>query len=110
MARTAAASKRNGTELTEKEVQAHVGRIREDIAQLADNVTNAGTALVDGAKASANARADQAKQLSQDTIRELRAQLDDVERHVSRQVQERPLAALGVAAGVGFLIAMLARR
>jgi ElaB/YqjD/DUF883 family membrane-anchored ribosome-binding protein len=110
MARTATAGKRNGSELTEKEVQAHVGRIREDIAQLADNVSNAGGALVNGAKATANAKADQARQLSQDTIKELQAQLSDIERRVSKQVQDRPLAALGVAAGVGFLLAMLARR
>lgn len=108
MARTAAV-KTNGSQ-TSKEFEAHVGRIRDDIAKLASNVSEAGGAIVDGAKADANAKADQARQISQETIRELRAQLADIEKRVTTQVRERPLAALGVAAGVGFLLALMARR
>ena len=109
MARTAATS--NGvTETMTKNFQSHAERIRKDIATLADSVSEAGTSLAKDAKAGADAKASDLKQTSDETIRELRAQLETIEARVGNQVRERPITALAAAAGVGFLIALLARR
>ena len=88
----------------------HANRIREDIATLASSISDAGSALSEDAKYNASAKAIELKQASQDAIRDLRNQLDAVEKQMSGQLRDRPFTTLAIAAGVGFLFAVLTRR
>ena len=108
MARTATAN--GSVEAAKKDFERHAGQIRKDISALAESITDAGVSITDNAKSGASAKADELRQVSDETIRELRAQLATIEKQVGTQVRERPITALAAAAGVGFLIAMLARR
>lgn len=108
MARTAT---RNGAEGNFKaDIETHARKIRKDISALADSFAVAGGTLADDAKANAGAKADELRQLSEDTVRELRDQLADVEKQIGTQFRERPFTSLALAAAVGFLLAVMMRR
>lgn len=96
----------NATGASQADFERHAGRIREDIEKLAGSVAKAGSAL----SADAGAKAGELREASENTLRELRAQFADVEKQLSNKVHERPVAALGVAVGIGFLLAMITRR
>lgn len=110
MARASTATANGSNEAIKKDFEKHAGRIRRDISALAESLSEAGSTLTDDAKAGANAKAMELRQASDETIRELRAQLESIEKQIGGHVRERPITALAAAAGVGFLIAMLARR
>jgi ElaB/YqjD/DUF883 family membrane-anchored ribosome-binding protein len=108
MARTAT---RNGSEGNFKaDVETHARKIRKDISALADSLATAGGTLADDAKANAGAKADELRQLSEDTVRELQNQLALVEKQIATRFRERPLTSLALAAAVGFLFAVMMRR
>ncbi len=100
----------NATGATQADFERHASRIREDIEKLAGSVATAGSALSADVRANAGAKANELREASESTLRELRAQFHDVEKQLRTKVREKPVAALGVAVGIGFLIALIARR
>ncbi|MEC9343986.1 MAG: DUF883 domain-containing protein [Pseudomonadota bacterium] len=110
MARTATRTANGASEKIREDLEEHVGRIRKDIAALAGSITDAGSTLAGDARTGANAKATELRQVSEETIRDLRNQLETLEKQIGGKVRERPVAALAIAAGAGFLFAMLARR
>lgn len=110
MARSMTSNINDTTDEMKKDFDVHAGRIRNEIASLASSVSEAGSNLASDAKAGASAKATELKQVTDQTIRDLRAQLEVLEKQVGDKVRERPVTALAIAAGVGFLVAMMARR
>lgn len=80
---------------TEAEVNDQIGRIRRDITTLANK---------------AGAKTSDALDVSAEKIEELRQQLVHVERQVAGKVRDNPYTALAIAAGLGFVVALLAAR
>lgn len=79
--------------------EAHAEKIRSDIAELAQALSRAGGSLA------GDVRVQTERQL-----KDLGSQLGVLERRLEQQVRDRPIAALGIAAAVGFILALLARR
>ena len=100
----------NATGATLADFETHAGRIRDDIEKLAGSVATAGSVLSADVRADAGAKAHELREASENTLRELRSQLGGIEKQLRSKVRERPVAALGVAVGIGFLIALIARR
>lgn len=48
--------------------------------------------------------------MSQDALNDLTAELKGYERALTAEVRRHPLQSLGIAAGIGFLVAALVRR
>ncbi|MBW3097290.1 DUF883 family protein [Pseudohoeflea coraliihabitans] len=92
------------------DVEAQISHLKGEMAKLAEAVSNAGSVIATDVKGNARVRSRQLRQTSQETLADLREQLDEIERQVSGHVRERPLASIAAAAGVGFLIALLTRR
>lgn len=108
MARTANAT--NGNRKILENVDEQIARIRSDIADLAKTAGSAGVVIGDDVKQVAEEKKDQSLAVAQEAIKGLRRELDKVERQITGKVRENPLAAIAIAAGVGFLIALLSRR
>ncbi len=95
---------------TQSEFKTRTSRIRDEISSLASSVAEAGENIAGDLKDGAGAKAREMRDASEQTLRELQTQLESIERQAEDQVRRHPLSALAVAAGVGFLFAMLFRR
>lgn len=73
--------------------------IREDISQLTDKLTKLTKSGVKDAKVVAREKADEATEMAKEHV----AELEDM-------VRRKPLQSALVAAGIGFVIALIARR
>ena len=106
--REAAAANAAGADA--RDIEGELARVREDIASLARSVQSYGTAKTDEVKARASKAGGDIAEASQDALDRVRREFEDVERQLRGQIRRHPLQALGIAAGVGFLAAMLMRR
>ncbi len=95
---------------TQSEFKTRASRIRDEIATLASSVAEAGENIAGDLKDGASAKAREMRDASEQTLRDLRTQLESIEKQAEDQVRRHPLSALAIAAGVGFLFAMLFRR
>ncbi|GAB1583183.1 MULTISPECIES: YqjD family protein [Phyllobacteriaceae] len=85
------------------DLQAQIARLKEDIAGLASAIADLGSEKMHKAKRGAAETYESAYRSGEDAVTELRDQLAETAR-------ERPLTTIAAAAGVGFLLALLARR
>lgn len=92
------------------DIEAHVAQVREDIAALAKAMKAYGADKTGEYKARANKAGTDIAVASQDALASLQKEFADLERQMVNQVRARPLQSLGIAAGIGFLIAMIVRR
>ncbi|WP_420961260.1 DUF883 family protein [Brucella sp. IR073] len=92
----------NGGEDT-TDLQAQISRLKEDIAGLASAITDLGSEKVREASRSAAKTYNSARRTGEDTVNQLHDQL-------AQSARERPLTTIAAAAGIGFLLALMARR
>ena len=88
-------------------VEEQLARIKADIGELASTLSSIGTRRV---RTGADRHVSELTRAGEEAIEDLRRQLRSIERDLSDKVQERPLQTLGIAAGVGFLLALVMRR
>lgn len=88
-----------GTSATAADVEEQFEKLRRDIAALTRTLGEFGSRKVDEA-------ADRTAALAADA----RNRLKSVEGDFEDRIRANPLAAVGIAAGVGFLVALIARR
>ncbi|GAB4576867.1 MAG: hypothetical protein Tsb0019_02700 [Roseibium sp.] len=109
MATAKTANAANDT-VSAREIEADIERIRGDIASLAGSLKKYGAGKSDEYKSRATAAGQDLTKMSQDALSDLMTELKGYERALSTEVRRHPLQALGIAAGVGFLVAALVRR
>lgn len=91
-------------------VQDRIAQIRADIGELTESVTRTGSAAAADVKNHAGAISSDVTRASEETVAELTRQLDALERDARGRIRENPLTAIGIAAGIGFLAALVMRR
>jgi ElaB/YqjD/DUF883 family membrane-anchored ribosome-binding protein len=94
----------------EQDLEVQIARLREDLAGLADTVSKLGKAKASDLGGRAQAHADEAVAASREALRAMNARAGELEQDVATRIRERPFVALAIAAGVGFVAAMMARR
>jgi ElaB/YqjD/DUF883 family membrane-anchored ribosome-binding protein len=95
---------------SDPDLQAQVAALKEDIAKIAATLAKIGKNSARGATRSAASSYETAKARGGETFEDIRSQARELEDQLAETVRERPLTTLAVAAGVGFLLAMIARR
>ncbi len=110
MAKAATTATPRPGEMTAKDVQARIDKIRSDISALTSSVKKHGADAASDVKGHADTISSDVAKASEDAISELRHQLDILENDTRGRIRENPLAAVGIAAGIGFLAALLMRR
>jgi len=91
-------------------IEEQIARIKSDISDLASTLASLGSKRVRGARGQADQRLQDLTGAGEEMLDELRRQLRMVERDVEARVRDRPLQTIGIAAGVGFLLALIMRR
>ena len=99
-----------GAERSSADLEADIRQLREDFAKLAKQLSATGEHGYGAAKRAAVGGADQLRSQGEAVIEELRSNARDIEEQLTNSVREKPVTALAIAAGVGYLLALLSRR
>lgn len=100
----------NASEVHASDVEAQIGQIREDIANLTKTVGAYGTSKAGKVAGQAEQAGLDLAEASHSALENVRDEVKSVEKDLEAQVRNKPLQAVGIAAGVGFLLAFMTRR
>ncbi len=92
------------------DLEAEVARLKADIAKLMDQLKLTGERGYGTARRAAVEGVEQLKSQGEAYYSGLRTNAEDLEAQVVASIREKPFTALAVAAGIGFLFALFARR
>ncbi|AJE46206.1 DUF883 family protein [Celeribacter indicus] len=98
------------TEVTTEELQAQIATLKDDIAALTKTMADYGSAQGKAAKASAQAALTEARARGAEHVAHAQQSALDAYGEMENRVRENPSAAMGLAAGLGFLVGLLAAR
>ena len=102
--------KENGAARTPEDLAADIEQLKADIAKLTELLQETGQHSYGAARRAAAEGVDQLKAQGEAAMENLRARANDLEGQISDSIREKPLTSLAIAAGVGYLFALLARR
>jgi len=100
---------RNGA-TSPSDIEAQLQQLREDIANLAKTVAAVGNEKATEVKGKARRAASDAADASMHMVEAAREQALSYEKDLERQIRTNPIQSVAIAAGVGFLFALLTRR
>lgn len=92
------------------DMEAQIETLKAEIAKLSAQIASSGGRSFDALKNIASDGADQLRYQGEAAVEGLKAKADDLEGQMAAAVREKPVTSLAIAAGVGFLFALLARR
>ncbi len=100
----------NGASASTKDIEVQLQQLREDIASLAKTVAAVGNEKASEVKGKAKRAANEAADASYQVVEAAREQALSWERDLERQIRMNPIQSVAIAAGVGFVFALLSRR
>lgn len=108
---TTRAKTRNGTSAARKDdLGVEIAALREEVNAVTERLSKIAGAGVREAKNRGDESAVMLQETSTQLIDDLTRQMHDIERKAGKAVRQNPIQTLGIAAGVGFLAALLMRR
>jgi ElaB/YqjD/DUF883 family membrane-anchored ribosome-binding protein len=111
MATTSTKSGReNGAAPTPEDLAADIEQLKADIAKLTELLQKTGQDSYGAARHAATEGVEQLRAKGEEAMADLRARANDLEGQITDSVREKPLTSLAIAAGVGYLFALLSRR
>ena len=109
MATAATGKTGNGANET-LDLEADIKQLKADLEKLAKQMAATGEHGYGTARRAAALGAEQLRAQGEAKLDELRENARDIEAQITAHVREKPVTSLAIAAGVGFLFALLARR
>jgi ElaB/YqjD/DUF883 family membrane-anchored ribosome-binding protein len=95
---------------SQAEIELQLQQLREDISALAKAVAAAGSNKAEDLKSKARRASNDAMGASAQMMDAARAQAVSIEKDLERQIRTKPMQSVAIAAGIGFLFALLSRR
>ena len=95
---------------TSKDIDSQLQQLRSDIASLAKTVAAVGNDKATEVKGRARRAASDAADASYQMVEAAKDQAVTWERDLERQIRMKPIQSVAIAAGVGFVFALLSRR
>jgi ElaB/YqjD/DUF883 family membrane-anchored ribosome-binding protein len=92
------------------DLEADIKQLKAEIENLAKQMAATGEHGYGTAKRAAALGAEQLRAQGEAKLDELRANARDIEDQVLAHVRAKPITSLAIAAGIGFLFALIARR
>ena len=95
---------------TEADIQAQIDQLRDDIAGLTKLIGTLGNEKASDARARAEKFRDDATRKGHEAYDRAREEAMSIEEDIEDHIRSRPLQSILMAAGFGFLMALLTRR
>jgi ElaB/YqjD/DUF883 family membrane-anchored ribosome-binding protein len=92
------------------EMEVQIAALKAEIAKLRKQAASSSERSAEAIKAIAQEGVHQVRSQGQAAMQNLRENADDIEAQIVATVREKPMTSLAVAAGIGFLFALIARR
>jgi ElaB/YqjD/DUF883 family membrane-anchored ribosome-binding protein len=92
------------------DLEADIKQLKADLEKLAKQLAATSEHGYGTAKRAAAEGADQLRAQGEAALEGFRTSAKDIEAQITASVREKPVTSLAIAAGVGFLFALLARR
>ncbi len=92
------------------EMEAQIETLKAEIAKLTAQVQSSGEKSLEALKSIAQEGATQMRAKGEAAVQGLKSEASDIEGEIVARVREKPVTSLAIAAGVGFLFALLTRR
>lgn len=106
-----AAAIKSGTQSPDvSQLEADIAQLKADIERLTADLAATGEHGLGAAKRAAAQGAEQLKVQGEAAFENIRSNAQDIEAQVIAHVREKPVTSLAIAAGVGFVLALLTRR
>ncbi|TGW02047.1 DUF883 domain-containing protein [Mesorhizobium sp. M2D.F.Ca.ET.145.01.1.1] len=105
-----AASKTANEARTNPDLEADIRQLKADIDKLTKQLAKTGEHGYGTARRAAAEGVEQLRAQGEAAFDSLRGNARDLEAQMVASVREKPVTSLAIAAGVGFLVALLARR
>jgi ElaB/YqjD/DUF883 family membrane-anchored ribosome-binding protein len=93
-----------------EDLAAEIEQLKADIAKLTEQLRKTGEHSYGAARRAAAEGVEQLRAQGEAAYEGLRANAGELEQQLADTVREKPITALAIAAGVGFLFALFARR
>jgi ElaB/YqjD/DUF883 family membrane-anchored ribosome-binding protein len=106
----AAGSPADTTSPTASEMEAQIEILKQEIAKLTAQLQSSSERSMGAMKAMAQEGMTQARARGEAAMQGIRSEAGDIEGEIVARVREKPVTSLAIAAGVGFLFALLSRR
>ncbi|WP_298493497.1 DUF883 domain-containing protein [uncultured Maritimibacter sp.] len=100
----------NGIDRSMKDLEAQIAALKSDVSELTTTLGKLGKEASAEAKSRASKAASSAKDSAYSTANAAGAQAREYYGQAEAQVRENPAAAVGIAAGVGFLVGLFMAR
>ena len=107
---TKSARAANGASASKDDLAQEIEGLRRDLSALMDLFADLGDAGIRAASDVTREKSAEARHRGAAAYAELSARASDFEQQAAESIRRHPLQALGVAAGIGFLAAILTRR
>ena len=107
---TPKAAKSENAERTTSDLEADIKQLQADIAKLAKQLATTQEHAYGTARRAATEGVEQLRSQGEAAIEGLRSSAHDMEQQLIANVREKPVTSLAIAAGVGFLFALITRR
>ncbi len=108
MATTTSKSDKENT--STRDLEEDIRQLREDMAQLTEHIRKTGEDSAGAARHAASEGVEQMRQQGEAAAKGLKSDAQDIGHELTETMRERPITSLAVAAGVGYLLAMMMRR
>ncbi|RVD68777.1 MAG: DUF883 domain-containing protein [Mesorhizobium sp.] len=95
---------------TSPDLEADIRQLKADIEKLTKQLAKTGEHGYGTARRAASEGVEQLRAQGEAAFEGLRGNARDIEAQIAANVREKPMTSLAIAAGVGFLFALLARR
>ena len=105
-----ATGKTAGDSRTNTDLEADIKQLKADIEKLTKQLAKTGEHGYGTARRAAAEGVEQLRAQGEAAFDNLRSNAKDIEAQMMASVREKPVTSLAIAAGVGFLFALLARR
>ncbi|MDQ0456309.1 DUF883 family protein [Rhizobium paknamense] len=92
------------------ELEAQIEQLKRDIAGLTKSLADLGSAKLNQAASKASQLKDDVAEASADALNSARGTVAAVERDLEDHIRQKPLQSIAIAAGLGFLLALISRR
>ncbi|MBZ9955761.1 MULTISPECIES: DUF883 family protein [unclassified Mesorhizobium] len=106
----AAAGKNAGEVRANSDLEADIRQLKADIDKLTKQLAKTGEHGYGTARRAAAEGVEHLRAQGEAAFDSLRSNTRDIEAQIAASVREKPVTSLAIAAGVGFLFALLARR